>query len=695
MKSDVLICIFNYRHDDNARRWYNILSSHFDTYVLDSGNSKVNKDFVQYPNIFYSGLWNKMKALSEQKDYKYVGIICSDVELGGGAESAFIDRINWLLCTKNVGCWTLLGDLNGHSNKHVYTSYKDKRYRTFEGFLQFIKKDVLEHVEYVDTTINLYGHGIDYLTCYVSNLLGYQNVCHEDIYIFHPNDKGYDGKVARLQGALYKSIQRKRYSDYMKEVINYDAMKFEYEYPIEYITDRKCVYTCIIGNYDVLNDVPHTEGWDYICFTDMDIKTETWKIRRIPKELKELSLVKQQRMIKIMPFKYLPDYSETVWIDGNITIKDSKSFCDYYDFCKSINKPIVFKSHPVRKCVYDEMDACISLNKDTRENIDKIRSRYLSEGMPKHDGMYETNIIYRYNYNNDVNRLMSMWADEVRNNSHRDQLSLNYCIWKLKDYNIIGTIDYLKCMSYFNIGYKHTRNNYSVAKIEETVEPIITEEPSADSKAITSTIEPDILSTESKNNGKVLILIEKSQQNRVLNVVRYEFSQKFDTKVIDCRDRDYSSVYRSLSDLSSGYSWVVLIKSNVSFEWSSPKYFESICNKIVSVSNRNSVGIYGLSLMNDYNNSVGGVYEMNIIPKQDQFVMINTKVLEKVPELDFAGNYIGAGFIQYIGNLSHKLGYSTIVDCGLPIKLYSNVENFDNPTIIRYSKEFLEKNKIS
>ena len=99
--------------------------------------------------------------------------------------------------------------------------------------------------------------------------------------------------------------------------------------------------------------------------------------------------------------------------------------------------------------------------------------------------------------------------------------------------------------------------------------------------------------------------------------------------------------------------------------------------------------------MNDYNNSVGGVYEMNIIPKQDQFVMINTKVLEKVPELDFAGNYIGAGFIQYIGNLSHKLGYSTIVDCGLPIKLYSNVENFDNPTIIRYSKEFLEKNKIS
>ena len=42
MKSDVLICIFNYRHDDNARRWYNILSSHFDTYVLDSGNSKVN-----------------------------------------------------------------------------------------------------------------------------------------------------------------------------------------------------------------------------------------------------------------------------------------------------------------------------------------------------------------------------------------------------------------------------------------------------------------------------------------------------------------------------------------------------------------------------------------------------------------------------------------------------------------------------
>jgi len=59
-----LICIFNYRKDENAKRWLNILSPHFDVCVLDSGNTHKESAFIQYPNIYYSGLWNEMKKIA-------------------------------------------------------------------------------------------------------------------------------------------------------------------------------------------------------------------------------------------------------------------------------------------------------------------------------------------------------------------------------------------------------------------------------------------------------------------------------------------------------------------------------------------------------------------------------------------------------------------------------------------------------
>ena len=81
MNKSVLICIFNYKHDDNARRWLNLLSPHFDTYVLDSGNDNICKDFIQFSNIYYSGLFNETKKIVKNKPYKWIGIICSDVTI--------------------------------------------------------------------------------------------------------------------------------------------------------------------------------------------------------------------------------------------------------------------------------------------------------------------------------------------------------------------------------------------------------------------------------------------------------------------------------------------------------------------------------------------------------------------------------------------------------------------------------------
>lgn len=105
MNNKFLICIFNYKCDDNARRWLSALSPYFETYVLDSGNDKENKNFIQFPNIYYSGLFNEFKKLFEKKKYDWGGIICSDVTITDENLNKFINRLNWLNSTSNIGIW--------------------------------------------------------------------------------------------------------------------------------------------------------------------------------------------------------------------------------------------------------------------------------------------------------------------------------------------------------------------------------------------------------------------------------------------------------------------------------------------------------------------------------------------------------------------------------------------------------------
>ena len=71
----ILFCIFNYRRDENAKLWKQELSKHFDVVVLDSGNDHVEPEFVQFPNIYYSGLFNQMKNYSSKKEYNNLSAI--------------------------------------------------------------------------------------------------------------------------------------------------------------------------------------------------------------------------------------------------------------------------------------------------------------------------------------------------------------------------------------------------------------------------------------------------------------------------------------------------------------------------------------------------------------------------------------------------------------------------------------------
>lgn len=193
------------------------------------------------------------------------------------------------------------------------------------------------------------------------------------------------------------------------------------------------VYTCITGGYDKIHEPSYvTPGVDYVCFTDnMGIKSKTWKLKPIPEELKGFSKVKQQRGVKILAHRYLPDYDISIWVDGVVDVRGNiKEYLKAFDF----NTYSVFiPEHPARKCIYKEIDACIKIKKIKGDEITlakKQLDRYRAEKFPENYGLVQTNVMIRWHNDQYSKTLMEKWWSELKDYSHRDQLSFNYALWK-------------------------------------------------------------------------------------------------------------------------------------------------------------------------------------------------------------------------------------------------------------------------
>ena len=221
------------------------------------------------------------------------------------------------------------------------------------------------------------------------------------------------------------------------------------------------VYTCVTGGYDALIVPVKSKGVDYICFTDNTGCTANgWEIRPIPEDVKFLSKVKQQRMVKVLPHKYLPEYDISIWVDGSVQVKG-----DIMEFLKTIiytGYSVFVPTHPTRTCIYKEAEAVKAIRKDTTDMPDKQMKKYRAEGYPEKNGLVQSNIMIRWHNNEDCIELMETWAEEIRNFSHRDQLSFNYAVWKTKT-TCFKAIDKKTCNSkYFFWNTKH--GNHTILK---------------------------------------------------------------------------------------------------------------------------------------------------------------------------------------------------------------------------------------
>ena len=213
--------------------------------------------------------------------------------------------------------------------------------------------------------------------------------------------------------------------------------------------NKTVIYTAIFGGKDNLIEpefIP--QDCDFVCFTDDEnLKSDIWQIRKVEPEFEDS--VRNARMYKILPHKFLSEYKISVWVDGNLLLRgDVNKLIKKY--LKSVNLAIFDHSQhrkrwkkifwvknieDCRDCIYEEARFLLRMNfegkyKDDSTLINKQMEKYRREKYPEHNGLVVSMVILRKHNEQSIIKTMESWWNEIKNHSRRDQLSFNYVAWK-------------------------------------------------------------------------------------------------------------------------------------------------------------------------------------------------------------------------------------------------------------------------
>lgn len=187
---------------------------------------------------------------------------------------------------------------------------------------------------------------------------------------------------------------------------------------------RACVYTCLIGGYEALNEQPMAaeSGLDFICFTDDPALTSTsWQIRAYDPAF-PLDPVRSQRMAKLSPHELLPDYDLSLYIDNSVilTAPPEEVIARYLPDGVAAAMP----GHSFRASVRDEFIEVLRSGLDDGGRVLEQFNHYvMSDPAALEIVPFWSAIILRRHHDPRVVAAMRLWLAQVLRYSRRDQLS--------------------------------------------------------------------------------------------------------------------------------------------------------------------------------------------------------------------------------------------------------------------------------
>jgi hypothetical protein len=128
-----------------------------------------------------------------------------------------------------------------------------------------------------------------------------------------------------------------------------------------------------------------------------------------------------------MSHHLFPEAAATLWIDGSLQI-----LVNPWELADTFlqSAPLAVFRHAERNCLYQEHLACLKCAKDDPLAMERQISAYRAEEYPENNGLFETGAVLR-SQNPVISELNEMWWGQIEKGSLRDQLSINYVVWKM------------------------------------------------------------------------------------------------------------------------------------------------------------------------------------------------------------------------------------------------------------------------
>lgn len=191
---------------------------------------------------------------------------------------------------------------------------------------------------------------------------------------------------------------------------------------------RICVYTVLLGGYDVLLEQPVAvdSGADFVCFSDdRDVRSDTWRIEHVEPVLPQ-DLHRSSRVYKILGHPLLDDYDVTICVDASVLLRARPE--QIVEEFLTDDADMALAAHSFRDTVLDEFDEVVRLNYDDRSRVYEQLTDYAIHHPDALTAKTLWGGLLVRRRSTEVAAAMRTWFDQVLRYSRRDQLSLPYAL---------------------------------------------------------------------------------------------------------------------------------------------------------------------------------------------------------------------------------------------------------------------------
>lgn len=227
--SDILFCILNYKHSENAIKWYESLKNNFavsilDTYVLDNPDSNdpllnFNGNVLFYHNIFLGGVTYEAFKICIGGGFKFLCIITSDVEIDDKNIVQLKERFQNL--PDDIGIYEVSADADScvmgvvgqieYTKRYFIKSEQDfKEDGLAEGWLYGINVECIKHLlPFINIKNHKHAWGVGGALLNISKSKGYRNVIDSKVFVHHPKGTGYSSYEAKNEWYVFDRLSEK------------------------------------------------------------------------------------------------------------------------------------------------------------------------------------------------------------------------------------------------------------------------------------------------------------------------------------------------------------------------------------------------------------------------------------------------------------------------------------------------------